>query len=231
MRVRIKFAKKESVKYLGHLDIMRFFQRCFNRAGIRMEYSEGFNPHQKMSFAQPLGVGILSCGEYLDAEIAEGQDPEKVKRCMNAVCGEGFEVLDVRIVKENAKKAMAALRAASYSIDLAGLFSDSSEDARQALLRAVSEVLNAGKIPVLKRTKSGEKEVDIRPQILALSLEDTKLLMTVTAASDNNLKAETLLKEIISKADIEYDREMVTIERTELFAEDLLPLSKFQTIG
>ena len=85
MRVRIRFEKKQPVRYLGHLDIMRFFQRTLNRAGVKMEYSGGFNPHQKMSFAQPLGVGILSEGEYLDAEIAPGQDLNQILENLNRV--------------------------------------------------------------------------------------------------------------------------------------------------
>ena len=106
MKVRIKFTKEVSVKYLGHLDIMRFFQRCCNRAGVKMVYSEGFNPQQKMSFAMPLGLGIESRGEYLDCEIADGQDLEDVKERMNRVSGDGFHIISVRELKENATKIL-----------------------------------------------------------------------------------------------------------------------------
>ena len=138
LRIRIKFAKKDSVKYLGHLDIMRFFQRCFNRAEVKMEYSAGYNPHQKMSFAQPLGVGIISRGEYLDAEIADGQDLNEICQRLNGVCGDGFEVINVKAVEEGAKKAMAALQFASYEVDVRRLVpetetSNSSKSAYELL--------------------------------------------------------------------------------------------------
>ena len=246
MRIRIKFAKKESVKYLGHLDIMRFFQRCFNRADVKMEYSEGFNPHQKMSFAQPLGVGITSCGEYLDAEIAGGQDLEAICKRLNDVCGDGFEILSVKEVEEGAKKAMAALRYASYEVGTEKLFpcaaaaneeseapksgDASSQESETILQSAIDEVLKADSILVLKRTKSGEREVDIRPQIVKAEAKGATIFMTVTAASDNNLKAETLAGEIFSKTNIEYDREKITIKRTELYADDFVPLYDFQTL-
>ena len=58
MKIRIKFAKIGPVKYVGHLDMLRYFQKLMRRAGIDITYSEGFNPHQKMSFAAPLGVGV-----------------------------------------------------------------------------------------------------------------------------------------------------------------------------
>ncbi len=242
MRVRIKFAKKESVKYLGHLDIMRFFQRCFNRAEVKMEYSEGYNPHQKMSFAQPLGVGIISRGEYLDAEIASGQDLEDICRRLNDVCGDGFEVLNVKAVEEGAKKAMAALQFASYEVDvrrLAAVAVDlgqtdvensavNLEEFDSVVNRAISELLSEDHIMVSKTTKSGTREVDIRPQIVELSEKDGNVKMKVTAGSDNNLKPDTLLASIFAKTDIEYQKEKITITREELFADGFVPLDQFQ---
>ena len=56
------------MKYIGHLDMMRFFQKAIRRAGIDVAYSEGFSPHMIMSFAYPLGVGMTSSGEYFDLE-------------------------------------------------------------------------------------------------------------------------------------------------------------------
>lgn len=242
MRVRIKFAKKESVKYLGHLDIMRFFQRCFNRAEVKMEYSEGYNPHQKMSFAQPLGVGIISRGEYLDAEIASGQNLEDICRRLNDVCGDGFEVLNVKAVKEGAKKAMAALQFASYEVDvrrLAALLADLGQtdvensavnlDAFDTVVNhAISDLLSADQILVSKTTKSGTREVDIRPQIIELSEKDGIVKMKVTAGSDNNLKPDTLLASIFAKTNIEYQKEKITITREELYADGFVPLDQFQ---
>lgn len=242
MRVRIKFAKKESVKYLGHLDIMRFFQRCFNRAEVKMEYSEGYNPHQKMSFAQPLGVGIISRGEYLDAEIASGQDLEDICRRLNDVCGDGFEVFSVKTVEEGAKKAMAALQFASYEVDvrrLAAVAADlgqtdvensavNLEEFDSVVNRAISELLSEDHIMVSKTTKSGTREVDIRPQIVELSEKDGNVKMKVTAGSDNNLKPDTLLASIFAKTDIEYQKEKITITREELFADGFVPLDQFQ---
>lgn len=69
MKVRIKFAKSGVMKFIGHLDMMRYFQKAMRRADIDIKYSEGFSPHQIMSFAAPLGVGITSDGEYLDIEV------------------------------------------------------------------------------------------------------------------------------------------------------------------
>ena len=69
MKIRIKFSKQGHMKFIGHLDTMRYFQKVMRRANVDICYSEGFSPHQKMSFAAPLGVGIVSNGEYFDIEV------------------------------------------------------------------------------------------------------------------------------------------------------------------
>ena len=69
MRVRVRFEKNGIMRYVGHLDLMRFFQKAVKRANLPIRYSEGFNPHQIMSFASPLGVGLTSEGEYMEDKL------------------------------------------------------------------------------------------------------------------------------------------------------------------
>ena len=71
MRVRIKFTKTGCLKFIGHLDVMRFFQKAIRRAELPVSLSEGFSPHMLMSFAAPLGVGKTSSGEYFDLDLKE----------------------------------------------------------------------------------------------------------------------------------------------------------------
>ena len=69
MKIRIRFMKRGTMQYVGHLDLMRLFQKVFRRSGFDVAYSNGFNPHQQMSFASPLGLGLTSIGEYLDVSL------------------------------------------------------------------------------------------------------------------------------------------------------------------
>jgi radical SAM-linked protein len=66
MRLVIKYTKEERVKYISHLDFLRLVQRAIRRADIPVAYSQGFNPHPRLSFASALAVGVTSEGEYLD---------------------------------------------------------------------------------------------------------------------------------------------------------------------
>ena len=71
MKIRVKFSKHGAMKFIGHLDIMRYFQKAIRRAEIPIVFTEGFSPHMVMSFASPLGVGIESEGEYMDIGAEE----------------------------------------------------------------------------------------------------------------------------------------------------------------
>ena len=70
MKIRIKFQKSGPLRFIGHLDVMRFFQKAIRRAGLDIVYTGGFSPHQIMTFAAPLGAGLESEGEYMDIELA-----------------------------------------------------------------------------------------------------------------------------------------------------------------
>ena len=73
MKLRVKFSKTGHMKFIGHLDLMRFFQKAIRRSKIDIKYSEGLSPHQIMSFAAPLGLGIESFGEYMDIELVSDE--------------------------------------------------------------------------------------------------------------------------------------------------------------
>ena len=75
------------MKFVGHLDIMRYFQKAMRRAEVDIAYSEGFSPHQKMSFAAPLGLGLTSEGEYMDIEVHQSKSSKEMVQALNAVCG------------------------------------------------------------------------------------------------------------------------------------------------
>ena len=81
MKIRIKFTKTGHLRFIGHLDVMRYFQKLMRRANVDIRYSEGFSPHQIMSFAQPLGVGDTSEGEYVDIEVFSSVFSEDIMRC------------------------------------------------------------------------------------------------------------------------------------------------------
>ena len=109
MKIRIKFAKEGAMKFVGHLDMMRYFQKVMRRANVDIRYSEGFSPHQVMSFAAPLGVGITSRGEYVDIEVLSTGSSEEMLQRINDALAEGVEVLSYRRLPDSSAAAMESV--------------------------------------------------------------------------------------------------------------------------
>ncbi len=117
MNIRVRFRKYGVLKFIGHLDVMRYFQKAIRRADIDICYSEGYSPHMIMSFASPLGVGLESDGEYMDIEIKGSISTEEAVRRLNAVMVEGMRFSSFReIPEEKASNAMALVAAADYGV-------------------------------------------------------------------------------------------------------------------
>lgn len=185
MKVRIKFRKNGVMKFVGHLDVMRYFQKAIRRAEIPAAYSGGFSPHMIMSFANPLGVGMTSDGEYFDLELRDRiTSAEAVKR-LNEQMVEGMEVVSfVEIPEDKKSKGMTIVAGADYiSAVKTGAFPEGWQQKLEAFY-AQEEIL------VLKATKKSEKEVNIRPMIYKLEAREDNLFMQLATGSVQNLKPE-----------------------------------------
>lgn len=118
MKVRFRFTKTGSMKFIGHLDCMRFFQKAIRRAGLDVAYSQGYSPHQLMSFASPLGLGLTSDGEYLDIEFVSlpDMDQEALVEYMNRFMTDEIFVKEMQVMPDTFKNSMSLLCAADYMI-------------------------------------------------------------------------------------------------------------------
>lgn len=192
MKIRIKFAKYGMMRFIGHLDMMRYFQKAMRRAEIDIAYSEGFSPHQIMSFAAPLGVGITSEGEYLDIEVHSSKSSKEALKALNEVMVEGVSVLEYRKLKEGTKNAMSSVAAADYLVTYKNTGAGAGfKEALQRFYREQSEIL------ITKPTKKGEKVMDLKPLIYELEAVDVKgetgFFMKVCTGSVDNVKPELVL--------------------------------------
>ncbi len=186
-----------------------------------MVYSDGFNPHQKMSFALPLGLGLTSSAEYMDAEIADGQNCEEIKNALNKVSGPGFVILSVKALEEGAKKAMASVQYASFEYYYDDVFFTEYQ---------IEKFMLHDEIIATKKTKKNETQTNIRPQIIKLCPDKDFLEMTLKAGSENNLKPEILIRALFEEFHPDLQPEILHIKRTELYAQGMVPLEDYQTI-
>lgn len=168
MKVRIKYTKSELLKFIGHLDVMRYFQKAVKRAGFDIAYSQGFSPHQLMSFAAPLALGVTSEGEYFDAEFHSLVSSDEFVRRFNEQMAAGMEVKDVVLLPDNAKNSMSIVAASDYIITILDTVPSA---VKEQMLSYAPHLLEKESIEILKKTKKNEKIEDIKPGILKLSVE------------------------------------------------------------
>lgn len=205
MKIRVRFSKQGQMKFIGHLDMVRYFQKALRRAEVDMAYTEGFSPHPKMSFAAPLSVGVISKGEYFDLEVNSTESSEKMLGRINMKNTDGVKVLSYKLLPENAKNAMSIVAGADYAAYI-DLFDD----------KMINKFMGQDKIIVLKKTKKSEKEVDIKPMIFELKTCKEGIFMQVAQGSAANLKPELVLETLSKFARIELP-EYITYERLDMY--------------
>ncbi|MBR5046812.1 MAG: TIGR03936 family radical SAM-associated protein, partial [Eubacterium sp.] len=96
MKARIKWSKTGILKFIGHLDVQRYFHKAMLRADLPISFSKGMSPHQIMSFAAPLGIGMTSQGEYVDAVFDWSYSSQEMMDRLNEVMNEGISILEFK---------------------------------------------------------------------------------------------------------------------------------------
>ncbi len=220
MKVRIKYTKSEYLRFIGHLDVMRYFQKAVKRAGLDIAYSKGFSPHQLMSFAAPLALGVTSEGEYFDAEFNSLVSSKELVRRLNEQMAAEMEVKDAVLLPDNAKNAMSVVAASDYIITILDTV---PAEVKEQILSFAPHLLEEERIEILKKTKKNEKIEDIRPGILKLSVESyawtktDELYMLLATGSEYNLKPELVIQAVCREIGYEYKRFDYKIHRLETY--------------
>jgi len=231
MAVRFRFARGREAMFLSHLDLMRAFTRAFRRARAPLAYSEGFNPHADLVFGLPLGVGVTSGAEYLDAGFSEAVSPQAVMEAVNGALPPGLCFL-AAAGRAGRQNAMSQITHAAYAMRV-GLAMGAEGDVEAALLRAAGLFGAAQKCMVMKESKNNQREIDLKGFVQALSAEGDTLRMTVCAGAHDNIKPDLVLAALNSLLARQGDGaaqpllQRLALHREALFARfegELLPL-------
>ena len=215
MKARIKFRKYGAMKFIGHLDVMRFFQKVMRRADIPIAFTGGFSPHMIMSFANPLGVGVTSDGEYFDIELTEEIDMQAAVERMNQTVVEGIEVVNMVPISDDKKRTgMSIVAAADYLSNVKGdAFPDGWKE-------KAAGFMNQSEIHILKKTKKSEKEVDIKPMIYKFEIRDDGVYMQVATGSVENLKPEVVMQALCIYLGVDPEQVTFVHHRLEVYADN-----------
>lgn len=217
----LTFSKTGTICYTSHLDMMKMFKRVFKRAGIKQSYSQGFNPHPKMTFAQPLSLGYWGLGELLEFETDEDYGADFIKNTLAPLMPEGIVITDC-VEAENSKKTLASKTDAAEYIIAIPLHEalDMDND------RIHDKYMGQDQIITYKKQKKKKElaEVDIKPMIrdLTFVVEEETLFVTalLDSGSTSNLSPELVITTLMECLGIKTERSEVQVMRRKLlFAE------------
>jgi len=168
VKKRLRFSKDGNLRFIGHLDFLKVFQQALGRSKLPVAYSQGFNPHMQLSFALPLPLGMTSKCDYADLTLEEEIPEDEIISRLNTYAPGGLKVTGAR--EFSGPGAAALVTAADYAFPSELLVDYESLLARESII-----------IP--KKTKSGIKDTDIRPDILGISVKHKYILMRLAAGS------------------------------------------------
>ena len=228
MKIRIKFSKYGVMKFIGHLDMMRYFQKAMRRAEIDICYSEGFSPHQIMSFAAPLGVGVTSDGEYLDIEVHRSPSTAEALCILNETMVDGVEITGYVKLPDDAKTAMSIVAAADYELSFKEGYTPAAT-VEQFADGIAEHFTKPAQVFITKPTKKSEKVMDLKQlvydfQVCEKVREDgiavVSFYLMVSTGSTDNVKPELVLEHLFAAMGLSYDANAIQIHRKDVYAAD-----------
>lgn len=176
-RVRVKYGKSGAARFTGHLDLIRVFDRTLRRAEIPVAYSQGFSPHPKISFAMSLSLGMSSTAEYIDIILREacpGFETSLIKGFP-----EGFTFLGHKYLPEKAESLGEIIKYAEYSVQC------SESETYKSI---IADILSQDEIIFERRTKKGDKTVNLRPGIIELEVIPGGIRMLLGLEAEKSAK-------------------------------------------
>jgi len=160
-RMRLRFAKTGTMRYLSHLELITVFTRAVSRGGVPILFSQGFHPHPRFSFATATSVGVESMAEYMDMFVADGIPAGEVQQRLNDVLPAGLRILEAEQVDLKSPSLSTLIDKTRYRITF--------DDSRQGRLSELCVQFMAHDEFVIQRKKKGEVQtLDLRAEVAAL---------------------------------------------------------------
>jgi radical SAM-linked protein len=182
LRVRIRFCKQGDLRLIGHRDLMRCLERVFRRAGLALSFSEGFHPKPRMTFPLALAVGIEGVDEVMEVELAERYDAEELRRRLTPQAPPGLVFGTIEVLPEGARKVR--VQSASYEAPIPA-------SRESALGERIGHLLAAASWPIQRAP--GRAPIDLRPQLMELSLGGRVLRMRLRVESRGSVGPRDVL--------------------------------------
>ncbi len=179
----VTYKKTGLLRYLGHLDLAKVFDRAVRRAGIAVKYTEGFSPRAYISFPSPLAVGIEGLAEMCAIELTQDADAREVYDALAPEMSK-LTLRGVEIHPGTPKQYWAKVQYASYEGT-----ANFGEDVSPAQLKAAAEtLLHSDSVIIVRETKRQTRDVNIRPNIHRLTTDGMVISVCMGVSEDTLVK-------------------------------------------
>ena len=234
MKIRIKYTKTGVLKYIGHLDMMRYFQKLLRRSGMDIGFTQGYSPHPEISIALPLGIGVTSEAEYMDVTVNSCGHSVEMIELLNKDQVEGVRVLSFRQVPDGRRSnCMAIVSAARYQATFSDSMKAEISSRKLVIEERLQDMLAQSSIIIRKKTKRSDGDADIRPLVYeaqsVASLSSIELLLA--AGSANSLNPDTFMRAFADHCGIEPQGIPWHIHRLEIYAGEKDALVPLDSLG
>lgn len=203
--ITIKYTKTFPANLLSHVDTLRALQRTFRRAGINLDYSQGFNPHMLLFMSPPLTLGTASFCEYVTAQTPAA-DISGIADLFNRYAPAGIRASEAFYTEKNPRLA-AKITAAEYILTADGL----GAGLKGFSLPSVYEITYS--------ERGEQKTKDVGDMIYSVWAQDNNNVLVRLACGNKNLKADRLLRFWCGELGLDYAR--AQIQKTGMFAGDI----------
>ncbi len=183
-KIRIKYSRDNGIRFYSHLDMIRTLTRAINRSGIPIAFSEGFNPHMKVSFGTPLPLGYTSDAEYLDIQTTQPCREEFIDNLQNTF-PIGLNIVGYKHYFANVASLSKQLNFAVYEIPEIDNFIFNPD--------SLKEIVERKSLPVKRKKENVEKEVDAGPFIESLDIDGKVIIAGLWQTTEGHIKPEEIL--------------------------------------
>ena len=209
MLVRIKYSKLGDISYISHLDIIKLMERIVRRTGLKLSYSQGFNPHPKTAFSQALQLGVQSHCEYLDMEFDEAVEEDLLIQKLNEKTVEGINFIEAKILTDKVDSLVAFITHSRYEIAV----DEEDENKISKIISAINKINNTNEMLLTKKTKKGNiKEYNVKEYIGTIDFErksdGLSIFVDICSGSVKSINPKKIIELVESLEDlsgIEYD--------------------------
>lgn len=216
-KIRLEITKGEEIRYISHLDYASAMERAIIRAKLPVAYSEGFNPHMKLSFASALAVGVTSQAEYVDIECKEEIDFSQAVKSLAVTLPAGILIKGAKYIEGNVPALMASVNLSTYDVTVPLLAGDHGviEDSIRWFNKAET-------VFYTRESPKGKKEIEIKQYmakaVTVVTIEQAvRLTLEIKITPTGSIKPGEVLTALVTMFDLPVDIDNLLIHRTGLY--------------